>query len=42
MGGNTPPRLGRKVFSPTSSKDEARGFRQELGGFYLVLLSPRQ
>lgn len=40
-GGNTPPRLGRKVFSPTSSKDEARDFRQELGGFCFVPLLPK-
>lgn len=41
MGGNIPPGLGRKVFSPTSSKDEARDFRQELGGFCFVPLLPK-
>lgn len=41
MGVIPPPRLGRKVFSPTSSKDEARDFRQELGGFCFVPLLPK-
>lgn len=42
--GATPPKLGRRVFSPTPSRGGARGdFRQELGGFSaLSYSSPRQ
>lgn len=39
--GVIPPRPGRKVFSPTSSKNEAGDFRQELGEFCFVPLLPK-
>lgn len=40
----TPPKLGRRVFSPNPSRGGARGdFRQKLGRFSVLLhSSPRQ